>query len=231
MKFVSKKRASLVRIFIMVVLSFGFNCVTYYGTRLITSGLHHHDMTTKFDLATPLVPWTVLIYFGSFGFWIVNYFLGCFQDDDETSSLLCADLCAKIVCFILFVAVPTTNIRPEIADTTLMNKLMIYLYSVDTADNLFPSIHCLTSWFCVIAVRKQKAIPNWYKVLSVIIALAICVSTLTTKQHVVVDTFTGVGLAELSYWFVKKSGILSPYRKLVTALEKIIRPFVTKFIN
>ena len=123
---------------------------------------------------------------------------------------------------LLFLAFPTTNIRPEIADTGLMNKLMLLLYSIDPANNLFPSIHCLTSWFCVIAVRKQKDIPNWYKYVSVIIALAICVSTLTTKQHVIYDAIAGVGLAELSYFFVEKSGILVPYRKLVASIERRI---------
>ncbi len=96
---------------------------------------------------------------------------------------------------------------------------MLWLYSMDPANNLFPSIHCLTSWFCVIAIRKQKRIPTWYQVLSVIIALAICISTLTTKQHVVVDVFAGVFLAEFSYWFVQKSGFILFYKKMTTAID------------
>ncbi|WP_294309690.1 phosphatase PAP2 family protein [Pseudobutyrivibrio sp.] len=207
---------------IMVLLALGFNCITYYGTRLITGGFYHHNMSTKLDLIIPLVPWTIIIYLGCYLFWIANYWMGSIQDEDETAAFLCADLCAKIVCFILFITVPTTIVRPEIPDTDIMNKAMLFLYSIDTPDNLFPSIHCLTSWFCVIAVRKQKTIPDWYKVLSVIIALAICVSTLTTKQHVVVDTFAGIALAELAYLFVKKSGILGPYKKLVSAIESFI---------
>ena len=32
---------------------------------------------------------------------------------------------------------------------------MRFLYQVDAADNLFPSIHCLTSWFCYIGIRGR----------------------------------------------------------------------------
>ena len=217
-----KNKATPLRMIIMVLLAFGFNCITYYGTRLITSEFHHYNMSIKLDYIIPLVPWTVIIYLGCYIYWIANYALGAIQAEEEAAAFLCADLCAKIVCFILFVAFPTTIVRPEIADTGLMNKAMLFLYSIDTPDNLFPSIHCLTSWFCVIAVRKQKAVPGWYKVLSVIIALAICISTLTTKQHVIVDTFAGIALAELAYLFVKKSGILGPYKRLVAAIESFI---------
>ena len=95
---------------------------------------------------------------------------------------------------------------------------MRLLYEVDAADNLFPSIHCLTSWLCVIAVRGNEKIPKWYRAASVLIALSICVSTLTTKQHVIADGIAGVLLAEGSYFLTKKSGFLKWYGDSVTAL-------------
>ena len=53
---------------------------------------------------------------------------------------------------------------------------------------------------CVnLPVRSQKAIPLWYKLLSVLMALAVCLSTLTMRQHVLADVFSGVLLAEVSY--------------------------------
>lgn len=105
---------------------------------------------------------------------------------------------------------------------------MLWLYRNDQANNLFPSIHCLTSWFCVIAIRKQKHIPSWYQILSVLIAISICLSTLTTKQHVVVDTFAGVFLAEFAYWFVQKSGFINFYKKMITAINNRFSPAPTQ---
>jgi len=89
--------------------------------------------------------------------------------------------------------------------TGIFEKAIIWLYNVDAADNLFPSIHCLSSWLCVIAVRNQERIPKTYKIVSVILAVLVCISTLTTKQHVIVDVFAGILLAEFSHRLVPKA--------------------------
>jgi len=218
------KRKNHVPVLTLAVLSLSTNMVTYFGTRVFTKYFQHHDMTLEFDTNTPFIPWTVAIYLGCYLFWIVNYILGCFQDDEETMRFWCADFFAKLVCLAFFVLLPTTNIRPIITDTDIWSKGMLWLYRNDPANNLFPSIHCLTSWFCVIAIRKQKNIPSWYQAVSVIIALSICISTLTTKQHVVVDVFAGIFLAEFAYWFVQKSGFINFYKKMITAINNIFSP-------
>ena len=73
------------------------------------------------------------------------------------------------------------------------------LYSIDSPENLLPSLHCYISWLCWIGTRKNSHIPKWYQYTSLAIAVAICISTLTVKQHVFADLVTGVLLAELSY--------------------------------
>ena len=73
------------------------------------------------------------------------------------------------------------------------------IISAAAADNLFPSIHCLNSWFCYIAVRGRREIPRWYQRFSFWAALAVFVSTLTTKQHVIADVIGGALLAEVTW--------------------------------
>lgn len=200
---------------LFLAVSLIVNVLTYNGTRIITTALYHYDMTTWFDESIPFMPWTITVYLGCYVFWVINYFLGCRQEVSEAEHFLCAECFAKLICCACFLIIPTTNIRPEIIGTSIFDTAMRWLYRTDAADNLFPSIHCLTSWFCVIAVRKQKCIPAWYKVLSVLFALAVCLSTLTTKQHTIADAAAGISLAEGSYWFVKKSGYLKWYRNLL----------------
>ena len=77
--------------------------------------------------------------------------------------------------------------------------MLSLLYQMDAADNLFPSIHCLNSWFCYIAVRGRQEIPRWYQRFSFWAALAVFVSTLTTKQHVIADVIGGALLAEVTW--------------------------------
>lgn len=194
------------------------NTVTYFGTRLLTAGRVHYDISCAPDGRIPLVPWTVAIYFGAYLFWIVNYIIGVRQREEEAFRFISADFAAKLVCLACFLIFPTTNVRPEIAGSSVWDALMRFLYEIDAADNLFPSIHCLTSWFGFLAVRGNERVPKWYRALSLVVALAICASTLTTKQHVLADVFAGIALAEGSCRFVEKSGFSRRYRNIMMRL-------------
>ncbi len=213
-----KKRNQIISeiMWIPLFLTLACNALAYNGTRLFMSGRFHYNLSNPVDEQIPVVSWTVIIYFGCYLFWIVNYILGCRQNQEKAFRFMGADLVAKLVCMACFLLFPTTNTRPVIEGSSIWDELMRFLYQVDAADNLFPSIHCLTSWFCYIAVRENKEIPKWYHVASVLMALSVCVSTLTTKQHVLVDVIAGVALAELSYLFVEKSGFSRWYMNLTS---------------
>lgn len=202
-----------------VFLSVICNAAAYYGSRLLTSGRHHFDLSCRLDEQIPFVPWTVVIYFGCYAFWLVNYVIGCRQDIEKAFRFMSADLLAKLVCMICFLVFPTTNVRPEIRDTSLWDELMRLLYRVDAADNLFPSIHCLNSGFCLIAVRGNRNVPKWYQAASFLIVVSICVSTLTTKQHVLIDVAAGIALSEISWHFVKISGLSKRYMDSILKAE------------
>ena len=85
-------------------------------------------MTTGFERKIPLLPWTIVIYFGCYVFWAVNYFLCAAQDTRERNRFFLADLFAKGVCFVLFLVLPTTNVRPEIGGNGVFDQMMRFLY-------------------------------------------------------------------------------------------------------
>ena len=208
-------------VLLYLIVSLAVNMLTYNGTRLLSHGWRHYDMTSAADSLIPFLPWTIVIYLGCYVFWVVNYGMGCLQDEQEAKRFLCAECMAKLVCWACFLLLPTTNLRPEVDGTGFFDAAMRWLYRTDAADNLFPSIHCLTSWFCVIAVRRQAQIPVWYKAASVVMALAVCLSTLTTRQHVIPDVFAGVLLAELSYQLVCRTHLFDWYDQLLQKLYTI----------
>lgn len=199
-----------------LILTLTCNTITYFGSRIFTAERFHYNLSNSLDDAIPLVPWTVTIYFGCYVFWIINYVIGCRQEQEDAFRFISADFAAKLVCLLCFMVFPTTNTRPVIGGTSLWEEMMQYLYRIDAADNLFPSIHCLTSWFCYLAVRKNEKIPVWYKWVSLGIAMSICISTLTTKQHVLIDVFAGIALAEGSYYLVEKTGFSKWYGKVMS---------------
>lgn len=175
------------------------NMTVYSGAKLIAGRWYHYNLETGLDRAIPFVPWTVLIYFGCYLFWIANYIISVRQGRKEAYRFLSADFLAKCICFVFFLGLPTTNIRPEITGNGIWDAAMRFLYWVDSPDNLFPSIHCLTSWMCYIGIRGRKNVPALYRGFSCFMAVAVFVSTLTTKQHVAVDVAGGVLLAEICY--------------------------------
>ena len=201
---------------IQLIVALLWHELVYLGARWIAGGWVHYDLTTALDRKIPLVPWTIVIYFGCYLFWAANYYLCSAQDGQERNRFFLTDLLAKAVCFVLFLVLPTTNIRPEITGNGIFEYLMRFLYSVDAADNLFPSLHCLTSWLCWIGVRKRRDIHGWYRWASFVIAILVCISTLTTYQHVIADVIAGVLIAEASYWIAGRNGM----RKLYNAVKQ-----------
>ena len=122
------------------------------------------------------------------------------------------------------VLVPATNIRPEIIGDTVWDMLMKLLYSIDAADNLFPSIHCLVSWFCWIGVRKRRDIPVLYRYFSLAMAVAVCISTLTTRQHVIADVVSGVVLAEACYILSRHKKVCGYYSTSISFIKNKLLP-------
>lgn len=196
------------------------NGLAYYGTRLWTQGRHHYDLTNPLEDRIPVIPSAILIYWGCYGYWAVNYLLGCRQEKEEAYRFLSADCLAKLICLLVFLIFPTANDRPDIVGQGIFCRLMRLLYAVDAADNLFPSIHCLTSWFCYIAVRKNPEASVSYRVFSLAFTLLVCASTLVTKQHVLADVAGGILLAEGSYRLVEKTGFCRGYRRCVEKIEQ-----------
>lgn len=188
------------QLYLTLLFALAWNQIVYNGTRLIAKSWYHYDMTTPLDSLVPFLPWTVVIYFSCYLFWVVNYYLCAAQDAAERDRFFCADALAKAVCLVFFLAIPTTNVRPEIVEENIWGAVMKFLYRIDAADNLFPSIHCAVSWLCWIGVRGRKRIPLLYRVFSFIAAVAVCIATMTTRQHVLADVISGVALAEICYF-------------------------------
>lgn len=188
-----------------LVLAFLWNQIVYCGSRILMKNHLHYDITTPLDSLIPVIPWTLSIYVFSFLYWPVQYLICCSLGKDHAYRFLSADIFAKTICLVFFLVFPTTNLRPPISMHGFWNLSLNLLYRLDAPDNLFPSIHCLVSWLCYAGIRGQHKVRRPYRSFVLGMALAICISTLTTKQHVIPDVAAGILLAEFSYWFVHYS--------------------------
>ncbi|WP_230399794.1 phosphatase PAP2 family protein [Novisyntrophococcus fermenticellae] len=200
--------------FLPVVCAFMFNNVVYGGSKLVAGSWYHHNIESDLDQKIPFVPETLVIYFGCYLFWFVNYILIAKQDKKSVYQFFAGDFLSRCVCLFFYLIYPTTNTRPVITEVGFWNSAMSWLYSIDSASNLFPSIHCLVSWFCFIGIRGKKGIPLWYQTFSCIMAISVFISTLTTKQHVLVDIAGGVILAEVCFRLGRCTKIAETYGRV-----------------
>ena len=220
MKLNLKKNSEFTERILLCALALFWNEVVYIGGRWIARGFYHYDMTLSIDAIVPFLPWTVFIYFGCYLFWAANYYLCSKQRLEDRYRFFCADALAKGICLLFFILLPTTNVRPEVSGSSLWDMGMKLLYSIDAADNLFPSIHCLNSWLCWVGIRKDKAVPAVYRCLSLVLAVAVCISTLTTRQHVIADVISGVFLAEVCYCITGLKKVRNVYGAFVSLIKR-----------
>ena len=208
-------RKRIIEILLPPVIAFLVNSAVYWGAPRLTDTSEYHNLSLALDTKIPLIPAFILVYFGCYIFWVINYLLVSLREEEIKYRFFTADLYARIICFLFFVFYPTTNVRPELVGNGIFVQGMHFLYQIDEPVNLFPSIHCMASWFCCIGIRGDKKVPVWYKIVSVMIAVLVFISTLVTKQHVIVDVIGGVAVAELT-WFVScRTNGWKIYRNLV----------------
>ena len=188
-----------------LVFSFIFNCLVYSGSRMIAGGWYHHNIETGLDRSLPFVPQFLVVYFGCYLFWAVNYILIARQERHRVYQFFTGDFLSRCICLVFFLVYPTTNTRPVIEGNGIWDLLAGWLYSIDAADNLFPSIHCLVSWFCFLGIKDQKRI--------------------FTKQHVLVDVAGGVILAQVCFILGQKTKLWHIYERFGTKIEKKINSY------
>ena len=98
---------------------------------------------------------------------------------------------------------PTTNVRPDIDGSGILDSLMGLIYFLDPPLDLFPSIHCLVSLLSWLGIRKCSNIPQWYRNSTLIFAVMIFASTQFTKQHYLADVIAGIVIA-LGCYFISR---------------------------
>ena len=110
-------------------------------------------------------------------------------------------------CLVWYVLFPNGLVlRPDLATLGRENLgtwVMSLLWRADSPTNVCPSIHCQSSAcmaLCMSHSTLAKTRP-WLKPLAWGWALLICVSTVFTKQHSVIDVFWGLAMV-LPWYFI-----------------------------
>lgn len=220
----NKKILNIVPLYGLVplLLTPAFNMLIYFGTKPITYLMKSHDVTIFVDNYIPQIQWWMIIYVLAYVVWIVGFILLAREEKDVCFEIFAAENLAKIICFIVFMAYPTTMAVPELKGSGFVRWLSDLVYFLDDSYNnpshLLPSIHCLESWILFRAALRSK-IRNYkygyiFVIYSFTAAVAICASTVFVKQHVILDVIAGILVVEFGLFMSKKFKLSRFYYKL-----------------
>ncbi|MDF1665242.1 MAG: phosphatase PAP2 family protein, partial [Planctomycetota bacterium] len=171
------------------------------------------------DKSVPLIPWTAWIYASYPLLFLLVY--ASEKSKGKLSRYLYAALAVNLISELIFILWPTAIDRTLFPvpsqNGDISVGLMHLIRKLDNAGNCFPSLHVSTSLLSAFALWRHGSKRFYF---SLVWAIAIAISTMTTKQHYFVDVISGGVLAAAAYWvFFHRVAIREDARESSTVSE------------
>ncbi len=172
---------------------------------LVVGGLLVHELVqvqseplfiidNALERAIPFLPWTIWIYFSFF------IFIGStvFRVEKELfwRFVMSSTLAALIAwSFVLLLPISFDRPDPALIESDLYSRIYTLVHEADPSHITFPSLHVAVTWICNFLLWNRPG-RGW----RIALGVAISLSTLFTKQHLVSDVIGGVALALFCVW-------------------------------
>lgn len=171
----------------------------FYATRLFNSDGPHYNVAIPLDDKIPFVPAFIVFYVGAYAQWVLNLWLAAREGQDFYFRVTTTEILAKLIAVPIFLFFPTAMVRPEIRGSGFFESLTAFIYACDSPDNLFPSMHCMDSWLCLLVMLRMKRVPLWAKWVNGIFSVLVFASVVLVKQHLFLDIIGGLLLVEIAF--------------------------------
>lgn len=173
----------------------------YFLTGFFSEGRNMYTLFSPVDFWFGFFTSTVFIYLT-----VYMIFLIPFAAADHASEAIIILISFGIMLlsnYILMLLWPVEMIRPSPTGTNLSAEVVRLLQKHDVAHNCFPSSHCSVSLLAgLMSFKKDRLFIGIFTIVS---AIAISLSTLTTKQHFAIDVISGWILALTAWAFIFNS--------------------------
>jgi hypothetical protein len=182
-----------IKVLLAEILLLGLQTLLYFGVEAFEG--KPHNVAKKIDGHIPFVPAFVYIYVLWFPL-ILLFPLALFRANPmayaryQTAILL--DIALSLVCYLVY---PTSFARPEAPDTVSGRAMKLVFRGSYKGLNCAPSMHCSMCYLVFHFVGATPGLPPAVAAIAVPVALGIVISTLFTKQHVLIDALTALPLA------------------------------------
>jgi membrane-associated phospholipid phosphatase len=175
-------------------------CLLYMLTGRVHLGGAVLLPVTVLDRRIPFLSPTVWIYHTQFFFLLAG--VRALRQPAVISRTLYAMAAASLISFAVFFVYPTTLPRVEVSAGPLTRRAFALLYAIDPPTNCLPSLHVALAWVAALGVGKENRRAG---VAALAWAALISLSTLTTKQHYLIDVLAGLCVAALCWLLMNQS--------------------------
>lgn len=202
------------------LLMFGFWAGGYFLVGAATNAISYHSLAIALDALIPFEPDWVFIYLTVYAFFLIPLFY--IDDRNELLIFDASQVLALCISYTFFIVYPVAIDRPPVVAQDFATWALSLVQAQDPSWNCFPSTHCTTCTVAALSVLRVNKRLAWWAIPS---TLAICVSTVMTKQHFVLDVIAGVCLGVTIHFLVAFVVERTPWGKRVaTRLVGTSRP-------
>lgn len=166
------------------------------------------------DNKIPFIKYFVIFYYTYYFLPIVLLWLVSFKDKKKFYICLSSIFVCCFISNLIYSIYNVKSVRPDYINPNMTLKditsfdmifdfMVAKIYKIDpTGLNCFPSIHASLGVFMVIlsiSKDKERRISKIISLIGIICGVLCAISTVFIKQHYLVDTIAGVGLAIICY--------------------------------
>ena len=161
------------------------------------------------DDLIPFCEWFLIPYLFWFFFLLFIHVYTLFYDIGSFRRLMTFLYITYFTTLLIYLIFPTCqNLRPtQFARDNILTRFMRAYYSYDTNTNVCPSLHVIGSWAVVCGAWRSRHFgkASW-RVVFVLIAALISISTCFVKQHSILDVFAAIPICIIGWCIAMQVG-------------------------
>jgi len=171
-----------------------FETIMYKLAGILSS--EPYTLSSKLDNIIPFVPEFIYAYVFWYIMIIAVPFIIYIKNRTSFYKYIVALFIMIILSFIIFVAFPTTVVRPDFEVQGITSWILNIIYLLDTPSLCcLPSMHCALCFFMIIYTLITKEFNVLQKAIITIFSILIVVSTMLIKQHLIIDAILALIMA------------------------------------
>jgi membrane-associated phospholipid phosphatase len=188
-----------------------FYTVTFWFVFLIgyffiqhTATLSDLTLLSELDKAIPFMPEFIWVYH-SLPLYIFLVMVLSIQRAGVFWRTLYSCIIATILVFSFYIILPVEYPRPAVHPAGISTMFLSVTQKIDMSMNTCPSSHVAFAWLMFLAAAQTQWVSRrpLFAGTSLLWAIGISLSTLTLKQHFIIDVVAGIAVACVSFYLAK----------------------------